>query len=72
MTTENVTRLIAPEDCKPWAILQAQLALVGFAAQLIEGDDGRPIFIVSRWALTRSFTNLRALTQFAAQVGAIK
>ncbi|MBS0442824.1 MAG: hypothetical protein JSR38_12775 [Proteobacteria bacterium] len=43
---------------KPWRTLQARALLAGFHASLIDGDDGRPELVVSRWALTRSFTDL--------------
>lgn len=45
----------AGADRKAWATVQARCALAGFRADLIDGDDGRPLLVVSRWALTRSF-----------------
>lgn len=48
---------LAGAERKAWATIQAQCALAGFTPHLIEGDDGRPLLVVSRWALTRSFTS---------------
>ena len=64
---------LAPFDMKRWSTLQAQLALAGFAAVRIESDDGSPLVVVSRWALTRSFESLDELARFvgrATRVGA--
>jgi hypothetical protein len=43
------------DERKAWATVQARCTLAGFTANLIDGDDGRPMLVVSRWALTRSF-----------------
>jgi len=40
---------------KPWRNLQARFQLAKFGASLIDGDDGRPSLVVSRWALCKSF-----------------
>lgn len=40
---------------KLWATAQARCALAGFRADLIDGDDGSPMLVVSRWALCRAF-----------------
>lgn len=47
----------AGAERKAWATVQARCALAGFTPHLIDGDDGRPLLVVSRWALTRSFTS---------------
>ena len=43
---------------KPWVTVQAGVLVAGYRADLLEGDDGRPLLIISRWALTRSFTEV--------------
>lgn len=57
------------DERKAWLRVQAQLLLVGFLAELTQGDDGQPLLIVSRWALTRSFTNIVEAQGWAARVG---
>jgi hypothetical protein len=44
------------DERKASATVQARCALAGFKADVIDGDDGRPMLAVSRWALTRSFS----------------
>jgi hypothetical protein len=55
-------------DRKVWATLQARATLAGFTAHLIEGDDGRPLLIVSRWALTTSFDDAAAAERWLNRV----
>jgi hypothetical protein len=43
---------------KPWLNVQARCLLAGFTAALIDDDAGRPVLLVSRWALTRSFSSV--------------
>jgi hypothetical protein len=57
------------EHGKAWATAQARCALAGFTANLIEGDDGRPMLVVSRWALTRAFDSLAEVETWLARVG---
>ena len=45
-------------DRKRLATLAARAALSGVTLHHIEGDFVPDLFIVSRWALTREFTNL--------------
>ena len=47
---------IACLDRKAIDTLKARAALAGAQLLEIEGDDGRPVLILTRWALTRSFT----------------
>jgi hypothetical protein len=53
----------AQTDSKRLATLRAQAALAGVTLHEIEGDDGRPIYIVTRSHLTRE---LRALNDVEA------
>lgn len=57
---DGSTTLSAPvfDLLKPWLNVQAEAILAGYRADLLEGDDGRPLLIISRWALTRSFNNI--------------
>lgn len=48
-------------SAKAEATLIARAALAGVVVVRIEADDGRPQWIASRWALTRSFDNLDQL-----------
>jgi hypothetical protein len=48
------------QPLKAWKTLQAECLLAGFEASLIDGDDGRPQLVISRGAMTRSFTDLAA------------
>lgn len=43
---------------KEWRTAQAQALLAGYAAELGEDDAGRPELIVTRWAMTRAFSDL--------------
>lgn len=58
----------AVTDRKAWVTLQAELALAGWQAALTEADDGEPLMVVSRWAMTRSFTDLAEAQTWARQV----
>jgi hypothetical protein len=55
-------------DRKRFDTLQAQLALRGFVLVRSTDDAGGPLFIVSRWALTRQLHDLAAVEQFVDQV----
>lgn len=59
---------LAREAAKTWRTIQAQCLLEGFKADLIEGDDGRPQLIVSRWALCRSFSTPDEAATWLARV----
>lgn len=51
-------------DQKRVATLAARAALVGVTLNHIEGDFVPNLFIASRWAMTRGFTDLDALEQW--------
>lgn len=53
---------------KAWRNVQARLALAGFKADLLEGDDGRPELVVTRWALVKAFSDLAAAEEFFSRV----
>lgn len=45
-------------DQKRLATLRARAALAGVALYSIEGDDGRPLYVLTRWHLTRELRTL--------------
>ena len=53
---------------KRFATIRAELALKGFALVRGEDDAGRPLYIVSKWAMTRQLSGLPELERFAEQV----
>ena len=57
-------------DEKRTATLKARVALWGGALYAGESDNGRPEWIVSRWALCRSFSSLDDVEAFLDYVGA--
>lgn len=60
----------AAVDAKKLATAKARTALWGGTLASIDGDDGRPLLIVSRWALCKSFTDLDDVDRFLHAVGA--
>lgn len=57
-------------DSKRLATTKARCALWGAVMSVIEGDDGRPMILITRWALTRSFSDLDEVEQWLDRVGA--
>jgi hypothetical protein len=49
---------------KQLATLQARCALIGAALTTSDDDHGQPLYIVSRWALTRALPSLDAVEQW--------
>ena len=61
---------VTPEaDRKRLATLRAVAARHGIPVEVIEADDGRPEFIVSRWAMTRRCRSLDELELLLARMG---
>jgi hypothetical protein len=54
---------------KPWLTVQAEFLMAGFPASLIDDDAGQPMLVVSRWALTRSFSSVAEAEAWLARVG---
>jgi hypothetical protein len=48
--------------------LVARAALIGVAVHCIEGDFYREVFIATKWALTREFTDLDSLEAWLDRV----
>lgn len=53
---------------KRFATVAARAALAGIVLHRFEGDYGRPIYIATRWALTRQFDDLDAVEQWLDMV----
>ncbi|MCA0241117.1 MAG: hypothetical protein LCI02_09650 [Proteobacteria bacterium] len=66
----NAPDIAINAERKAWATVQAQCALAGFKADLIDNDDGCLMLIVSRWALTRSFSLPADVESWLRRVGA--
>ncbi len=54
---------------KRWSTVQARLYLAGFTAIRIDGDDGAPVYVVSKYALTRNLHSIDAVEDFARRAG---
>ena len=48
--------------------IRARCAPAGVTLHLTEDDFGKPLFIVSRWAMTRSFSSVEAVEAWLARV----
>ena len=55
-------------DTKRFATLQARLALRGYMLVRSTDDHGGPLYIISRWALTRQLHGLSEVEHFAERV----
>jgi hypothetical protein len=54
---------------KGWLNVQAKCLMAGFPASLIDDDAGKSLLVVSRWALTRSFSSVAEAETWLARVG---
>ena len=54
---------------KRFSRLQAVAAIAGIRVDQIEIDDGRPAWVVTRWALSRQCNSLDELTDFLRKMG---
>jgi hypothetical protein len=57
-------------DDKAIATLKARAALAEVALHVTVDDAGAPLFIVSKWAMTRQLHSLDELQAFLRQIGA--
>lgn len=60
----------AAVDPKRLATITAETALWGSTLVTIDGDDGQPLFVLTRWSLTRAFGDLAEVEAFLRRVGA--
>lgn len=49
---------MSPKALKTFSTLQARAALQGITLHRIEGDFGRPVYIATRWAMTKQLDGL--------------
>ena len=49
---------LTPSDAKTAAGLQARAALAGIRLDPVEGDDGRIVWILTKWSYTRQCSSL--------------
>lgn len=52
----------------PVDTLRAKCALAGIALVVTDDDHGQPLYIVSKWALTKAFSTLEELEAWLSQV----
>lgn len=62
--------LAQPIDRKILATLQAQAALLGVVLTEVEGDDGAPVYVISRWAYTRQCSSIDEVRDRLRRMGA--
>lgn len=61
----TVTTSVEPKE---FATAQARAALAGVIMYRIEADNGRPAYVVTRWALTRQFEDLQQVNRWLDMV----
>ena len=61
--------LLDPAARKWLATARAQAALRGLRVDVIDGDDGAPEYVTSRWAFTRAVRSLQALAELLRLLG---
>lgn len=68
--TKQSELIIAPasDSGKRLATLRARAALAGVTLYAIEGDFGRPLYVLTRWHLTRELRTLDEVEAWLAQV----
>lgn len=66
------TRRLSDHSRKQFNTLRARAALNGIVLLETTDDSDKPLYVASRWALTRSFDNLLALSQWLDMVTGAK
>ena len=56
-------------DPKVEATLKARAALVGVVLHVIDDDRGSPLFVASKWAMTRQMTSVAEVEFFLRGIG---
>lgn len=64
--------MVETVDRKRFSTLCARAALAGITLRHLEGDFGPNLFIVSKWTLTRQFTEMRELEKWLDMVTGTK
>lgn len=50
----------------------ARAALAGVVVAVVDGDDGQPLFVANRWAMTRAFTGIDELETWLVRMAGVK
>ena len=66
--TTGTACVAGADPLKPWRTAQAKCILAGYHASLIDDDAGRPMLIVSRWALCKSFSSVAEVEAWLVRV----
>lgn len=61
-------QLRVAEADKRIATVRARVALLGGVLHVVESDCGRPVFIVSRWCLTKELPDIETVEAWLARV----
>lgn len=61
---------VTPPDEKTVATLVARAALAGIVLTVTTDDHGNPLYIASRWALTKQLGSVEEVELFLSRVGA--
>ena len=60
---------LTPSDAKAAAGLQARAALAGIRLDPVESDEGRTVWIVTRWAFTKQCSSLEEARDLLERMG---
>ena len=74
-TTSPAPAVQAPADlpdAKTLATLRARAALAGFTLSVTNDTNGLCLYLVSRWGMSRTLTDLAGLVAFLRKVGAVE
>lgn len=52
----------------PLSTLRARCALLGIVLTDTEDDHGKPLYVATRWAMTRAFASLKDLEDWLASI----
>jgi hypothetical protein len=66
--TEDAHHAVATPDAKAFENLRARCALAGVALTRSTDDHDRPMFVVSRWALTKTLPDMASVAQWLTMV----
>lgn len=67
----TAAQLTAALDAKRLTTAKATAAMAGIVVEAIEGDDGRPELVASRWALCKRFSGDDPLGQLEQWLGRV-
>lgn len=70
MSSPAEHRALDLDQAKRLSSAKAICALWGGVLSELDDDEGRPLYVVTRWSLTRSFHDLGEVMAFLRRVGA--